>query len=152
MFGYSLLNKIHSCQTATATRTAEKAIGLISKKKRDTFARAAHLFVHFFAVVLHDRDYVPTCTFYDVLWRKFRMCWPVLDLFAAVFVVATVFFSFFLVFFFFTAAHYNLGGCLFSHRAARKLSCSSSNEIYNSFAAFISRSSSFFCYQRQCRY
>ena len=33
MFGYSLLNKIPSCQTATATRTAEKAIGLISKKK-----------------------------------------------------------------------------------------------------------------------
>ena len=27
-------------------------------------------------------------------------------------------------FFFFTAAHYNLGRCLFSHRAARKLSCS----------------------------
>ena len=53
-------------------------------------------------------------------------------------------------FFFFTAAHYNLGRCLFPHRAARKLSCSSSNEIYDSFAVFISRSSSFFCYQRQC--
>ena len=56
-------NKIHLCQTATATRTAEKAIGLISKKKRDNFARAAHFFVHFFAVVLHD--YVLTCTFYS---------------------------------------------------------------------------------------
>ena len=54
-------NKIHSYQTATATRTAEKAIGLISEKI-DNFARAAHFFVHFFAVVLHD--YVPTCTFY----------------------------------------------------------------------------------------
>ena len=30
----------------------------------------------------------------------------------------------FLFFFFFTTAHYNLGRCLFSHRAARKLSCS----------------------------
>ena len=27
-------NKIHLCQKATATRAAEKAIGLISKKKR----------------------------------------------------------------------------------------------------------------------
>ena len=30
----------------------------------------------------------------------------------------------FLFFFFFTAPHYNLGRCLFPHRAARKLSCS----------------------------
>ena len=41
----------------------KKAIGLISRKKRDNFARAAHFFVHFFAVVLHD--YVLTCTFYS---------------------------------------------------------------------------------------
>ena len=33
------------------------------QKKRDNFARAAHFFVHFFAVVLHD--YVLTCTFYS---------------------------------------------------------------------------------------
>ena len=30
----------------------KKTIGLISKK--NNFARAAHFFVHFFAVVLHD--------------------------------------------------------------------------------------------------
>ena len=40
-------------------RTATKSIDLISKKKKDKkktkkFAGAAHLFVHFFAVVLHD--------------------------------------------------------------------------------------------------
>ena len=31
----------------TATRTAKKLIGIISKK--NSFARAAHVFVHFFA-------------------------------------------------------------------------------------------------------
>ena len=42
-------------------RTATKSIDLISKKKKKKdkkktkkFAGAAHLFVHFFAVVLHD--------------------------------------------------------------------------------------------------
>ena len=36
---------------ATAMRTATKSVDLISKNK---FVRAALLFVHFFAVVLHD--------------------------------------------------------------------------------------------------
>ena len=140
-------NKIHSCQTATATRTAEKAIGLISKKKkRDNFARAAHFFVHFFAVVLHD--YVLTCTFYSFYGGN-SVCAELFLTCSRLF-LSLLLFSF--LFFFFTAAHYNLGRCLFSHRAARKLSCSSSNEIYNSFAVFTSRSSSFFCYQRQCRH
>ena len=37
-------------------RTAAKSIELISKKKKKKkkFAGAAHLLVHFFAVVLHD--------------------------------------------------------------------------------------------------
>ena len=39
-------------QGATATETEKKTIGLISKKKN--FANAAHSFVHFFVVVLHD--------------------------------------------------------------------------------------------------
>ena len=142
-------NKIHSCQTATAPRTAEKAIGLISKKKKKEIPLPEqHTFLY---TSFLCRCFARLCSYLHVLfvlWRKFRMCWPVLDLFAAVFVVAAVFFFFF----FFTAAHYNLGRCLFSLRAARKLSCSSSNEIYDSFAVFISRSSSFFCYQRQCRH
>ena len=55
---YSLLKKknVKSCnanQAATAMKTAKKkTIGLISKQ--NNFAREAHFFVHFFAVVLHD--------------------------------------------------------------------------------------------------
>ena len=52
---YSLLKQnIKSCnanQAATATKTAKKK-GLFSKT--NNFARAAHFFVYFFAVVLHD--------------------------------------------------------------------------------------------------
>ena len=44
-------------------------IGLISKK--GTFARAAHFFVHFFAVVLHEFNGKLPETF---LWRKCRTC------------------------------------------------------------------------------
>ena len=151
MFGYSLLNKIPSCQTATATRTAEKAIGLISKKKKRYLCPSSTLFCTFLCRCF-ARPWL--CSYLHVLWRFMEeipyvltCSWPVRGCFCRCYC-----FLFFLSFFFFTAAHYNLGGCLFSHRAARKLSCSSSNEIYNSFAAFISRSSSLFCYQRQCRY
>ena len=35
--------------------TQNKSVGLISKKKKN-FARAAHFFIHFFAVVLHDHN------------------------------------------------------------------------------------------------
>ena len=151
MFGYSLLNKIPSCQTATATRTAEKAIGLISKKKEIPLPEQ-HTFLYIslplFCTTVTMFLLARFMTFYEgnsVCADLFLTCSRLF--------LSLLLFSFlsFFFFFFFTAAHYNLGGCLFSDRAARKLSCSS-NEIYNSFAAFISRSSSFFCYQRQCRY
>ena len=44
-------------------------IGLISKK--NNFARAAHFFVHFFAVVLHDYNVkLPETSYVHVLWKK----------------------------------------------------------------------------------
>ena len=50
---YSLLKQnIKSCNANQAVRATETAKNLISKK--NNFARAAHFFVHFFAVVLHD--------------------------------------------------------------------------------------------------
>ena len=42
--------------------------GLISKKKKN-FARAAHFFCHFFAVVLHDYN-AKLREFFFFLWRK----------------------------------------------------------------------------------
>ena len=48
-------------------------IGLISKKSN--FGRAAHFFVHFFAVVLHDYNVkLPETSWLHVLWRKCRTC------------------------------------------------------------------------------
>ena len=48
-------------------------MGLISKKSN--FARAAHFFVHFFAVVLHDYNLkLPETSQLQVLWRKCRKC------------------------------------------------------------------------------
>ena len=89
-------NKIHSCQTATAPRTAEKAIGLISKKKKKEIPLPEqHTFLY---TSFLCRCFARLCSYLHVLfvlWRKFSMCWPVLDLFAAVFVVAAVFFFFF---------------------------------------------------------
>ena len=42
----------------------KKSIDLISKKKKP-FARVAHFFVHFLAVVLHDYNVkLPSCTFH----------------------------------------------------------------------------------------
>ena len=47
--------------------------GLISQKKKNNFARAAHFLVHFFAVVLHDyNDKIPE-TSRNFLVRRF-MC------------------------------------------------------------------------------
>ena len=115
-------NKIHSCQTATAPKTAEKAIGLISKKKKKkeiplpeqhTFLYTSFLCRCFcttmfllarFIRFMEEIQYVLTCS------------WLVRGCFCRC--------CCFLFFFFFTTAHYNLGRCLFSHRAARKLSCS----------------------------
>ena len=42
-----------------------------SNQQKSNFARAAHFFVHFFAVVLHDHDVKRPETF---LWRKCRTC------------------------------------------------------------------------------
>ena len=58
--------KIHSCQTATATatRTAEKAIGLIRKKKR-YLCPSSTLFCTFYFFAVFLPDYVLTCTFYS---------------------------------------------------------------------------------------
>ena len=48
-------------------------MGLISKKQLCT--RAAHFFVHFFAVVLHDYNLkLPETSQLHVLWRKCRTC------------------------------------------------------------------------------
>ena len=47
-------------------------VGLISKSK---FARAAHFFVHFFAVALNDYNVkLPETSQLPVLWRKCRTC------------------------------------------------------------------------------
>ena len=47
------------------------AIGLISKK--NNFSRAAHFFVDFFAVALHDYNVkLPETSKLHVLWRKGR--------------------------------------------------------------------------------
>ena len=75
------------------------------------FARAAHFFVHFLAVVLHDY-YVklPETSWLHVLWRKCHTCSRSL---------------------FFTAAHLHLalGAANISHlTAATKFSCCSSNK------------------------
>ena len=52
----------------------KKTIGLISKK--NNFARAAHFFVHFFAVVLHDHNVkLPETSQLNFLWRKCRTCY-----------------------------------------------------------------------------
>ena len=73
------------------------AIGPISKKSN--FARAAHFFVHFFAVVLHDCNVKrPETSWLQVLWRKCRTCSCSL--------------------FFFTVAHFHPGGR--QHPAATK--------------------------------
>ena len=39
-----------------ATRTAKKAVPLITCLAKNNFARAAHFFVYFFAGVLHDHN------------------------------------------------------------------------------------------------
>ena len=64
-------------------------IGLISKKSN--FARAAHFFVHFFGVVLHDYNAKLPETF---LWRKFRTCSRSLFFTAAHFLLTLVAASF----------------------------------------------------------
>ena len=98
-------------------------IGLISKKSN--FARPAHFFVHFFAVVLHDYNVKLPETF---LWRKCRTCSRSL--------------------FFFTAAHFLLAlvAASISHfvTAATKFSCCFSNKkcLLCFFFFFISRSRS----------
>ena len=55
---------------ATAMRTASKSTDLISKKYK--FARAAHFFVHFFAVVLHDENVKLLC--YTSFFRGIVVC------------------------------------------------------------------------------
>ena len=91
-------------------------IGLISKKSN--FARAAHFFVHFFAVVLHD---------YNVKLRETSQL------------------HVFFVHFFFTAAHFHLAlvAASISHfvTAVTKFSCCSSNKKMSPLF-FISRSRS----------
>ena len=54
---------------------SQKTVGLISKKKKhNNFAPAAHFFVHFFAVVLHDGNVrLPETSELHVLLRKFYM-------------------------------------------------------------------------------
>ena len=48
-------------------------IGQTLKPKKNNFARAAHFFVHFFAVVLHDFNVkLPETSWLHVLWRKCR--------------------------------------------------------------------------------
>ena len=48
-------------------------IGLTLKPKKNNFARAAHFFVHFFAVVLQDFNVkLPETSWLHVLWRKCR--------------------------------------------------------------------------------
>ena len=90
------------------------------KKKKRYLCPSNTLFCtfHFFAVVLHD--YVLTCTFYSFYGGN-SVCADLFLTCSRLF-LSLLLFSF--LFFFFTAAHYNLGRCLFSHRAARKLSCS----------------------------
>ena len=59
--------------------------------KKSNSARAAHFFVHFFALVLHDYDVKrPETSWLHVLWRKCRTCSCSL--------------------FFFTVAHFHPGG------------------------------------------
>ena len=46
-----------------------------SNQQKSNFARAAHFFVHFFAVVLHDYNVkLPETSQLHVLWRKCRTC------------------------------------------------------------------------------
>ena len=71
-----------------------------SNEQKSNFARAAHFFVHFFAVVLHDCNVKrPETSWLQVLWRKCRTCSCSL-------------------FFFFTVAHFHPGGR--QHPAATK--------------------------------
>ena len=77
------------------------------------FARAAHFFVHFFAVVLHDYNVkLPETSLLAVFWRKCR--------------------TLSLVHYFFTAAHFDLALVVasISHfvTAATKFSCCSPNK------------------------
>ena len=81
-------------------------IGLISKKNNS--ARAAHFFVHFFAVVLHDYNVKLPETF---LWRKCRTRSPSLFFTVAHFVLALVAAS---ISHFFTAA--TKFSCCSSHK------------------------------------
>ena len=44
-------------------------------KNNNNFACAAHFFVHFFVVVLHDYNMkLPETSLFNVLWRKFCVC------------------------------------------------------------------------------
>ena len=53
-FYIAVLTARDKCEAfVTATNSLTNSVGLISKKKNN-FARAAHFFVHFFAVLLHD--------------------------------------------------------------------------------------------------
>ena len=84
-----------------------------SNQQKSNFARAAHFFVHFFAVVLHDYNVkLPETSQLHVLWRKCRSCLSSL--------------------LFFTAAHFHLAlvATSISHfvTAATKFSCCSSNK------------------------
>ena len=94
MFGYSLLNKIPSCQTATATRTAEKAIGLISKKKEIPLPEQ-HTFLYISLPLFCTTVTMFLLARFMTFYGGNSVCADLfLDLLAAVFVVATVFFSF----------------------------------------------------------
>ena len=123
---YSLLKQnIKSCnanQAATATKTAKKK-GLFSKTKN--FARAAHFFLYFYAVVLYDDNVeLPETSWVHVLWRKccLRSC----------------------LLFFRCRSFLPWWPLAVSHflTAAVKFSCYSSNEI-GLLCLFISGSSSF---------
>ena len=115
-----------------------KSVGLISQKKKNNFASATHfffllakntfavhiLFVHFFAVVLHD---------YDVASRNFLVTLFMEEMLYV-----------FLFTFLFAATHFHLGAASISHflTATVKFSHYSYDEI-GLLCFLISRSSSF---------
>ena len=74
---YSLFKKyINSCN-AKLRRQRRRTVknNNRSTQQKSNFARAAHFFVHFFAVVLHDYNVkLPQTSQLHALWRKCRTC------------------------------------------------------------------------------
>ena len=121
---YSLFKKyINSCN-AKLRRQRRRTVKNNNRftQQKSNFARAAHFFVHFFAVVLNDYNVkLPQTSQLHALWRKCRTCSRSL---------------------FFTAAHFQLAlvaaSISYFLPAATKLSCCSCNKKNVSFVVYLS--------------